>query len=369
MAMAAGVSARAGYPATARRRQSLKDLHPVAIPAMALAAAALAATAASALTAMAGLSLPFSARNVGIAGQRDEVEGLSRTRHGGCHQGLRTALAAAGEAKQGRAELFEAKVELVQLCQLFRAKQEEMWEAMAKEEEAAEPSARAKGGKAKAKGPAASAAQSPSLLEAESFASQRIQLSDELATLRSQTVEAIQRLAALNPTQRPNLGWRGYGGEQPVACRLNGTWKLLFTDAADATFRRGKRGEAATFQEIDATAGWFVNCVDFSSPDSKLRGFRVFVEGEALSDTEMQLSFRKVRLLRRSRIPWLFGEITIPLPNPKLLRNIGRFFARSTGGKVNPSDRGAGFTLLFLDEDLRAHQTFDGLYFVQQRLG
>jgi hypothetical protein len=22
---------------------------------------------------------------------------------------------------------------------------------------------------------------------------------------------------------------------------LNGTWKLLFTDAADATFRRGKR--------------------------------------------------------------------------------------------------------------------------------
>lgn len=83
---------------------------------------------------------------------------------------------------------------------------------------------------------------------------------------------------------------------------LNGTWKLLFTDAADATFRRGKRrsgrisprrcragGSAKTFQEIDADLGWwpqvvkgihgrFINCVDFSSEESKLKGFRPLSE-------------------------------------------------------------------------------------------
>lgn len=207
-----------------------------------------------------------------------------------------------------------------------------------------------------------------SLLEAESFAAQRIGLTNELELLRNGTVEAIHRLTQMNPTKRPLLGWRGLGRRDPGDCALNGTWKLLFTDAADATFRRGKRGEANAFQEIDAEGGWFVNCVDFGNPESKLRGFRVFVEGDALSDKEMQLSFRKVRLLRRSRFPRLFGEINIPLPNPKLLRNIGKIFARRKEGEVNPSDRGAGFTMLYVDEDLRIHQTFDGLFFVQTRL-
>lgn len=85
-----------------------------------------------------------------------------------------------------------------------------------------------------------------------------------------------------------------------------------------------------------------------------------------MGDTEMQLNFRKVKLLRRSR--WLLGTITIPLPPPGLLRKIGSLFARRKGGQVNPSNRGAGFQLLYVDDDLRMHQTFDGLYFVQRRL-
>ncbi len=45
----------------------------------------------------------------------------------------------------------------------------------------------------------------------------------------------------------------GEHGELPILytfpgnCVLNGTWKLLFTDAADATFRRGKRTEPWSF--------------------------------------------------------------------------------------------------------------------------
>lgn len=245
------------------------------------------------------------------------------------------------------------KEELQSLCEEFRSKQEEMWEMMDEQEKSEK-----KSGKRKEKSKA-------SLLQAESFAAQRVQLGDELDALRNSTIEAIERVAAKNPTSAPLKGWRGYGGEDPKNCILNGTWKLIFTDAADATFKKSKRGSAKTFQEIDAKEGWFNNCVDFSNPDSKLQGFRVFVEGKALNDSEVELIFRKVRLLRRSRF---FPEITIPLPGPGFLRKVGRLFARRKGGEVNPSDRGAGFKLLYVDEDLRIHRTFDGLYFVQKRL-
>ncbi|CAJ1375731.1 unnamed protein product [Effrenium voratum] len=261
---------------------------------------------------------------------------------------VRTSLRASAGA-----EAESLKEELIRRCADFKQKQEEMWDVMAEQEEAEK-----KKKKMKKK-------EQASLLEAESFASQQVQLSDELAKLRLGCVEVIQQLEDLNPTPRPMTGWRGYGGENASSCPLNGTWKLLFTDAADATFRRGKRGDANTFQEIDAEKGWFVNCVDFSKEDSKLKGFRVFVEGQALGDDEVQLIFRKVRLLRRSRF---FPKITIPLPSPGFLRRVGRLFARSKGGKVNPSDRGAGFRLLYVDKDLRVHRTFDGLYFVQKRL-
>jgi len=244
------------------------------------------------------------------------------------------------------------KEELVKRCDAFKAKQEEMWDFMEEHPEEEKKSKKSKKDKA-------------SLLEAESFAAQRVELSDDLQQLREKCIEAIEELGEMNPTARPTSGWRGYGGETPGNCVLNGTWKLLFTDAADATFRRGKRGSAKTFQEIDAEQGWFINCVDFSNEKSKLQGFRVFVEGRVLSDNEIELIFRKVRLLRRSRF---FPEITIPLPGPGFLRAVGRLFARSKGGKVNESNRGAGFKLLYVDGDLRIHRTFDGLYFVQRRL-
>eukprot|EP00930_Biecheleria_cincta_P031097 TRINITY_DN21576_c0_g1_i1.p1 TRINITY_DN21576_c0_g1~~TRINITY_DN21576_c0_g1_i1.p1 ORF type:complete len:349 (-),score=57.13 TRINITY_DN21576_c0_g1_i1:132-1151(-) len=274
-------------------------------------------------------------------------------------QRLRATAAAPRIKCTMRSAVPSAKEELVRLCEDFRTKQEEMWDVMDKEASVEKATQKGAGKKA-----------APSLLEAESFASQKIELSSELEGLREKVVNAISIVAANNPNPEPLRGWRGFGGAAPAECILNGTWKLLFTDAADATFKRGKRGAASTFQEIDAAGGWFINCVDFSNPDSKLKGFRVFVEGDALNGNEVQLSFRKVRLLRRSRFPRFFGEITIPLPSPKILRNIGRLFARAKDKEqgVNPSRRGAGFTLLYVDEDLRIHQTFDGLYFVQRRL-
>jgi len=70
-----------------------------------------------------------------------------------------------------------------------------------------------------------------------------------------------------------------------------------------------------------------------------------------------------VKLLRRSR---LFKTIVVPLPPSWLLRAISRWASR---GKGQLSQRGAGFKLLYLDDDMRMHLTFDGQYFVQRRLG
>lgn len=46
------------------------------------------------------------------------------------------------------------------------------------------------------------------------------------------------------------------------------------------------------------------------------------------------------------------------------LRGIAKLASR---GKAKLSDRGAGFQILYLDDEIRMHKTFDGQYFVQKR--
>jgi hypothetical protein len=199
-----------------------------------------------------------------------------------------------------------------------------------------------------------------SILNAESVAN--IQSDTKCTALREQTIELINQLAAENPSGAPFADWKS--ANVPKGTGLDGTWELQFTTGADATFRKTeKSGAAKTYQEIDASKGMFVNCVDFDSPDAKLKGFRVYVAGKKLSDTEVQLKFRAVKLLRRSR---LLKSVVIPLPPSWLLRGVAKLASR---GKAKLSDRGAGFQMLYLDEDLRMHKTFDGQYFVQSRSG
>jgi len=202
------------------------------------------------------------------------------------------------------------------------------------------------------------------LLEAESFVARETELNEELVASRERIIAAVKELSEMNPTAAPFNGWRCFAGADPSECKLGGTWKLLWSNAADATFRRGESGKATVFQVIDPEKGTFTNAVNFDG-QGKLRGFRVVIEGEVENANEVQLLFRKVRLFRRSRFPKLFGRVTIPLPPPKLLRWLGR---RASRGKAKLSDRGAGFSMLYLDDDFRMHQTFDGLYYVQQRL-
>ena len=180
-----------------------------------------------------------------------------------------------------------------------------------------------------------------------------------LVAARAKVIELIEALSSRPPSSKPLEGWRVAGG----GCKLGGCWALRFTTGADATIKPSRSGgSATTYQKVDARKGTFENCVDFESPTAKLRGFRVVVKGKRLSDTEVQLYFRRVKLLRRSR--WL-KSVVIPLPPSWLLRAVAR---RASRGKAELSDRGAGFTLLYLDDDLRMHRTFDGQYFVQQRI-
>jgi len=233
----------------------------------------------------------------------------------------------------------DVKAQLVASCEAFKVAQEALWA-----EEAA-----------------AGVPDSKTPLQAEDIANIDVSgASSQLSSLRNATVILIDQLAQSNPTAAPFDTWKGGGGGG--GCKLSGRWKLLFTTGADATVRPSKdKGAATVYQEIDGDKGYFVNCVDFDAPDAKLRGFRVVVKGKRLSGTEVQLYFRRVKLLRRSS--WL-KTIVIPLPPSWLLRAVAR---RASRGKAEISERGAGFTLLYLDDDLRMHRTFDGQYFVQQR--
>ena len=244
------------------------------------------------------------------------------------------------------AETREAlKEELFEKADAYNLAQRALWASQEADEEA-------RGRKKKGKG----------FLGAESRGAQRTEETENVSKAREEVVEVLTKLEAANPSAAPLRGWREFGGVAASDCALGGLWQLVFTDAADASFR----DEGTTFQVIDSSAGTFVNAVNFGAgKGGKLRGFRVVVEGEALSETEMQLIFKRVKLLRRSRFPRLFGTLTIPLPNPGFLRRLGKVLSR---GRANASRKGAGFTMLYLDENLRMHRTFDGLYFVQKRL-
>lgn len=263
---------------------------------------------------------------------------------------------AVGEAS-GEASVDDLKERLLASARAFKDAQEAKWES----EEASESTFATSGDVGAATKDLSEQVDErlASPLKAEGFGNVELGYDETLGRLRNETVALIEEIALLNPTPVPFDGWREHDGE----CKLTGTWRLLFTTGADATFKKTKStGKAVTFQKIDAKGGYFVNSVDFPfASDNKLKGFRVVVKGKRLSDNEVQLKFRRVKLLRRSRF---LRTLVIPLPPSGLLRAVARWASR---GKAQLSNRGAGFQMLYLDDDLRMHKTFDGQYFVQQR--
>lgn len=187
------------------------------------------------------------------------------------------------------------------------------------------------------------------------------QMTLEVGATGNQVIELAEQLSLLNPTPIPTLGFRNYGGAPPEESKLSGNWKLRFTTAADASFAESKkRGVATTSQEVDAREGTFINVVDFEK--GSLKGFRVVVEGEPFSATDIGLTFKAVKILRKSRFPRLFGQFTLRLPSRLI-----RWFA-SRNKPEEERSRGPYLRLQYLDDDLRMHTTDSGNWFIQTRL-
>jgi hypothetical protein len=198
-----------------------------------------------------------------------------------------------------------------------------------------------------------SISQSQGILTSDSFRQMKLDVGEK----GNKVIELAQQLSLLNPTPNPTFGFKGYGGVSAKENKLNGEWTLRFPTEADASFAESKeRGVATTSQLIDAEKGTFTNVVDFEK--GNLRGFRVVVSGTPLSNTDIGLSFKKVNLLRNSR---LLGKVTIRLPS-RLIRWL------ATRNKPQDERNAPYLSLKYLDEDLRIHTTDSDNWFVQSRI-
>jgi len=193
---------------------------------------------------------------------------------------------------------------------------------------------------------------SKSVITTDKFRQKKLEMNDNGRAI----IDLAQELIKFNPTPNPTHGFAGYDGGDPTECQLGGRWKLRFTTAADATFERNeKRGKTSTSQEVDCVKGTLTNVVDFET--GKLDGFRVVVEGTPVSDTELDLTFQRVQIMRKSHFPRWFGKISFRLPS-RLLRRLNR----------DKEERGPYLTIKYLDDDLRIHQSGTGNFFIQSRV-
>ena len=240
-----------------------------------------------------------------------------------------------------------AKKQLRQACEDFRKAQLEVWAAEARQDSGLGKEKDRIGG----------------LFGAESLGTARLQVGE----LGNKTLALAEKLAAHNPTPEPVVGWKGYGtGEvEGSSCILDGTWKKLFTTAADATFKPSeRRGNAIVTQDVNATSGVFTNIIRFDGTENKVREFRVTICGTAEASDTISLDFRRITLLRRSRFPRLFGTVNIYLPPRGFINAIAKWGSR---GKADAAPK-AEMKLLFVDHELWVHRTGEGNIFVQERM-
>ena len=147
--------------------------------------------------------------------------------------------------------------------------------------------------------------ESQGILTSDSFRQMKL----DVGAAGNRVIELAEQLSLLNPTLINTLGFKHYGGAPPTESKLAGNWKLRFTTGADASFPDSqKRGVATTSQVVDARDGTFTNIVDFER--GNLKEFRVVVEGEPTSATDIVWPSRLSRYWEKSR---LFGQFTIRL--------------------------------------------------------
>ena len=187
-----------------------------------------------------------------------------------------------------------------------------------------------------------------------------------LTELRDECIALCETIATISPPTAPFINWMN-PATRPSSNPLDGRWALRFTTAPDATFKPSlKLGNATTTQTVDSKLGTFTNEIDFDgSGTSKLLGLRVIVDGRPVEGTnEVQLKFRKVTLLRRSRFPRLFGTLSARIPTISSLSALARLFRVNGGLRTRRPTK----TILFVDDNMRIHKSSTGAYFVQSKV-
>lgn len=195
-----------------------------------------------------------------------------------------------------------------------------------------------------------------------------------------------EELSKFNPTDCPTQGLAGYdGGAGTMSGKnsrppLDGSWRLLFTNAKDAqppTSRSTKDAtldekngeiEVTTGQTIDAMKGECVNYIAFNGNNDNDRPppfdrLDITIKLTPLNDKRVRLDFLRGRAMNQNA----------PLP---FLRDFEFSFPPAVVGDILATIRGkdpriepqAYFDILYIDDQLRVHRTGEGKIFIQERV-
>jgi hypothetical protein len=198
--------------------------------------------------------------------------------------------------------------------------------------------------------------------------------SDAVGHAADDVLTLCDELSTCNPTKNATqfLGDWAQGQKSP----LHGTWNLLFTTAADATFSKNStRGDAVAQNTVDGRTSKITNTISFLGGNRRqrpplLKQLNVVIRATALSEKRVGLKFRyaKVVFSRFFFLPvrWC---LYIPIPATLIITRILVAFQRAfkrTGQSTKPPPE-PYFDILYLDEQLRIQRTGEDNVFVQAR--
>jgi hypothetical protein len=197
----------------------------------------------------------------------------------------------------------------------------------------------------------------------------------------------VEELSKFNPTDCPTQGLAGYNdgvGRGGTLSPLDGSWRLLYTNAKDAeapartekdsnekfgdTVKSGI--EVTTGQVIDAMKGECVNYIalestgdDDESNDKKpFDRLEITIKMTPLNDTRVRLDFLRGRALNSNAPLSFLRDFKFSFP-PAVVGDILATI-RGKDFRVEPQ---AYFDILYIDDQLRAHRTGEGKIFIQER--
>lgn len=206
-------------------------------------------------------------------------------------------------------------------------------------------------------------------------------ISPDVGAAATRIITICNQLEAVTPNSNPTqyLGDKENGDKAP----LNGAWKLLFSNAADAVFSKdSKRGASKIQNVVNAAKSRITNVIDFEKDattgvEPVLKQLNVIIKATAKSQKRVQLDFKyaKVVLTKFFFLP-LFGrtlKLYIPVPATfvtrciELVKSVKRFFFRNKGEGDEKRTTQGYFDILYLDHQLRVHKTGQGNLFVQTK--